>query len=179
MPGHSTAQCSRVTYAKLNRVKHFSAVLLGTIAAALVAFGLACGGDDTQPHLNEGPVDDVHGIWQGTYMASDGSQNGAFCVQLDQDTRGLAGFVSFNNGPASEIGGIINEHSILLTWGPALHASYTPGGTSDIAAAGTMNGTSNNGAMTGTWIAGSPDVHGDFSANHTDGDQCSSSPSPS
>jgi hypothetical protein len=148
-------------------------VLIGAAIALLALAGVACGGDDTSPHLNQGPADDVHGVWQGTYMAADGSQSGTFCVNLEQDDRGLTGAMAFNGGAGTEVGGIINQSSIILTWGPALDPSATPPTATDISVGGTLNGTNNGGTASGTWIAAaSVDVHGDWTASHTDAENC-------
>lgn len=160
-------------YVTLDGVKRFPAVLLGLLTAALLAAGLACSGDDTQPQLGSGPADDVHGAWKGSYVASDGSQYGNFCVIFEQDNRGLKGTVKFNENAETEIGGVITESTLLFTWGAGLQTTQNPSISADISAGGTMNGTVTDKTAAGTWIAASSSgVHGSWHAEHQDSGDC-------
>lgn len=134
--------------------------------ACLAAAALACGGSDPQPQIGSGPVEDIGGAWQGTYMAADGSQHGTFCVNFKQDDRGLTGEVSFNGGEPSQIGGVITEDTFLFTWGSGLEKSPPADVAEDITlGGGTMNGTVTYDDASGTWIgAASADIHGDWTA---------------
>ena len=168
-----TAVSVSSAYVKLVRVKHFPAVLLGMLVLAVVAAGLACG-DDKQPQIGSGPADDIDGVWFGTYIASDGSQSGSFCVNFEQDNRGITGQISFNGGEPTEIGGVITENTFLFTWGAGLLTSPDPNIPVDITlGGGTMNGTVSGDTLSGTWIAAaSVDVHGDWTATRLESSTC-------
>lgn len=134
---------------------------------AALGLAVACGDDDPQPQIGEGPADNVGGEWRGTYVASDGSQNGTVCLKFDQDGRGITGEARFNEGDAVQIGGVITESTLVLAYGAGLESPLDAGLTTDIAAGGTLNGTvgEDGESITGTWIAAaSVNVHGDWSA---------------
>jgi hypothetical protein len=155
-------------------MKRFPAVLLA-LSLLLPATAAACGGDDKAPRIGEGPADDVHGAWQGTYMAADATQGGAFCVLIEQDGRALSGSIAFNGGAVSDIGGVISQSTLLLTWGPALEESPRSM-TTDIAAGGTLNGQVTQGTASGTWIgASSAVVRGDWALQRSTAIDCSGS----
>jgi hypothetical protein len=148
-------------------VKRIPAVLIGTMLVATLGLAVACGDDDPQPQIGEGPADNVDGDWEGTYVASDGSQNGTLCLSFDQDGRGITGEVSFDDGEAVQIGGVITESTLVLAYGAGLESPIDAALATDIAAGGTLNGTvgEDGEAISGTWIAAaSVDVHGDWTA---------------
>lgn len=139
-------------------------MLFGALVLAVVAFGLACGGDK-QPQIGSGPADDIAGVWSGTYIAYDGSQSGSLCVNFEQDNRGITGEISFNDGAPAEIGGVITESALSLAYGAGLATALDPNLPADISAGGTLNGIVSEGSLSGTWIAAaSVDVYGDWTA---------------
>lgn len=149
-------------------MKHVPAVLIGALLFVLLVIGMACGGDNPQPQIGSGPADDIDGEWQGTYIAYDGSQNGALCLRFEQDGRGITGEVSFDQGEYVAIGGVITESTVVLAYGAGLESPIDPNLAADIAGGGTLNGTiSEDGSgISGTWIAAaSVDVHGDWTAS--------------
>lgn len=148
-------------------------MLLALLVAALAVAALACGGEDKQPQLGSGPVEDVRGVWQGTYVSSDGSQYGNFCVNFEQANRGLKGKVKFGDAAAVQIGGVITESTLLFTWGAGLQTTTATSIPQDITAGGTMNGKVVDTSATGTWIAAaSADIHGSWNAEHKDSGDC-------
>lgn len=156
-----------VGWATLERVKRIPAVLIGLLLVAALGLAVACGGDNPQPQIGEGPADNVDGEWQGTYVASDGSQNGTLCLKFEQNGRGITGEARFDEGDAVQIGGVITESTLVLAYGAGLESSPGANLATAIAAGGTLNGTTNEAGdtITGTWIAAaSVDVNGDWTA---------------
>jgi hypothetical protein len=145
-------------------VKHIPAVLMVLV---LSAAAIACGDDNPQPQIGGGPADNIEGTWQGTYIAADGSQGGSLCLVFEQDGRGITGRISFDQGEFTSIGGVITENTLALAYGAGLESPIDTNIPADIAAGGTLTGTTNEDAsgMSGTWIAAaSLDVHGDWTA---------------
>lgn len=138
------------------------------IVLALSAAMISCGDDNPQPQIGGGPADNIEGTWQGTYIASDGSQGGSLCLKFEQDGRGITGRVSFDQGDFASIGGVITENSVALAYGAALKSPIDTSVPADISVGGTLTGTTNEDAsgMSGTWIAAaSVDVHGEWTAS--------------
>ena len=154
-------------------MKHLPAVLLGAALLTLLAALVACGGGDKTPQLGNGPADDIHGVWNGTYTPSNTGQGGAFCMVIQQDGRALSGKIAFSGGSPVDITGAIAGNQLNLVWSGLSSASANPSATAGIELGGSLSGTDSNGGASGAWVAAGTGASGSWTAQQSGAANCS------
>jgi len=149
-------------------VKHLFAAIL--FVATVAVFSAACGDDEDSPGSDNpgGPAAGVAGVWEGTYGSNTSDRAGAFCLELEQNGRDLAGNISFDGTNSVPVGGLIANNDLSLAWGAAAEATVD---SDSISRGGNFTGAVDEGAASGSWVGTLGDI-GDWTAERTDAESC-------